>query len=309
MSNPRAPLPLAATSLLFLLSGCEGLFGVPATLNYDGDVDGLGVALVQYDYRATKPGEIWMEAPAEGSSQVLTLAEPPSEHVEEGQAFYLIALFEDGDGSGTHGPGEQWVSGGMLLGWAPDAVEGSTESEVMEAGWFAMDMVASELMPPSAVPVPVTRPTERIEFGGTVEGLGGAAAGLMVYPQRNEVETLIVDVPLEGDSWSLTLDGVPSAEHLLDVDGGGVADDAYEAPYSYLDRGEPGFVYGVDEIHAQACYEGSAMHLFWMGGSDDLGVSFYTLLAGTGLGWVAFGGNVVVPPDDLMSLTMTVRCE
>lgn len=284
------------------------------TLNYDADATGLGIALLQmtYDDTGNPQYDFWVGFDAAGSSQTIDLSSPPDAAIGESVfgagavgATYVVALYEDTDGSGGRDTGEAWVSAGAFAIWLEAAVPEDLAAAGVTAGWNIVAYPESAIYPLTGVPVALHRPVYDITIGGTVEGMpAGLPGGVMLY--STVAETPMYDAPLDGTSWSIALSGPPPAEHEID----GVPY-AIEQPISYLDAEPTGFDAG-DSGYSGACLRGTPVYLTWSL-PEEFADALYFLAIGVVPGWIAgvpnsHGTLDPIAPSDYTALVMDQSC-
>jgi len=280
----------------------------------DSPRDGLAVDLHQYDLEdgsvigrngsTAFVGEVAAFDPEPPDDADLTWLADDG-YPDTGIAVFHTGLWLDEDGDGEVNGDEVYSGVGAskplyLTGPVPEFLA----SMGLEEGWNVVFFAEESLTVDDPQDISVSEnmlPNELLDIGGDVDvdtdGTGLALVSVALLGGEAWVEPLYNEAPFSGSSWSMSLDGSPGEDHIVDWDGGGFAY-AFELPLLYADRDLSGDISNGDDISAQACVDGSTAGVIWFPPTDDIEITAALHTFGVPLGWNA----VMTGEDDGLSV-------
>jgi len=281
----------------------------PLTLGLSTDVDrdDLVVAAAVPDVDrlvATAPvrdGEATLEIPVPGEGVAVAV------RGEEGAraASYLLVTFLDEDGDGEKDDAEVYV-GTSAFTLSLEYVEGATDA--MRAagrvdGWTLVDTDDSSL-DPEALEVPADfLPVETLRLGGTNDHPHPDARLAVVSPQLESQLDPLVDIALDGPTWTLELTGRPPASHEMPEFTSMVP----ESLVVYVDDNAPAGPWGdIEEDPLFVCINGGPVVAAWSLGPTGLDEAQLATRYAMTFGWDVWDvvDDDVVDPSDRTRLAI-----
>ncbi len=221
------------------------------TWNLGTRVSGAAVGLFPLDVAADL-GVIetpWWTTGVDGSDTVtspggapdMTYARALPDFPDTTLAFFMPMVWDDANGNVVHDADERFRASSRIFGVY---VDGALPAEIaalgLVLGWNALRLDTNGGLPvpfnTANVPLPLNLDARSsLTIGGTLEGFATDDDGIVVVPP--EVFSTPGREPLASvdaaSPWSLTLEGAPPADHMMDVDGTGALFAAVEVALSW----------------------------------------------------------------------------
>lgn len=253
----------------------------------------------------------WWSTAVEGADRVVSTGEAPDasfaqdipDFPDTTLAFFMPMVWDDADGNLLHDPGERFRASSRILGvYVDGALPAELASLGLVLGWNALRLDSGDGYPVpfniANVPLPLNLDVRStFPIGGTLEGLALDDDGLAVlspamFSTPGSAPLLTADA---ASPWTLTLDGAPPADHLMDIDGTGTLFAAVELVVSWQEAdGNDGFT--TYDAVSVACSrldgEVRVAQVAWFGDVRDTRYATFFAWSDLHVGW-----NVMLPGE------------